>query len=89
MPRLSTLRGRNAQGDQEIGSSTVRGQNAHGDEETGSLSNAVQTIAKRRHTSGHYSTGDHVTKRRRDANKATQYKVIRDHYETRSRFWRS
>jgi hypothetical protein len=69
--------------------STLRAQNAHGDQGTGSPSNAVQSIARRRRTGRHYSTGDHVTKRRRDANKAAKYKVIRDHYETRSRFWRS
>jgi hypothetical protein len=65
--------------------STLKAKNPYGDQGTGSQSNTVQNIAERRR----YSTGDHVTKRRRDANKAAQYKVVRDHYETRSRFWRS
>ncbi|KAF8237872.1 hypothetical protein L208DRAFT_1375397 [Tricholoma matsutake] len=49
--------------------STLKAKNAHGDQETGhtsgsdiSQSNAEQSIARRRRR--HYSTGDHVTKRR-------------------------
>lgn len=38
---------------------------------------------------GGVSTGNHATKRQQDATRAAAYKIIHDHYQTCSRFWKA